>query len=107
MTAWTRRPWAVAIIAAATYRVVRLATTDPFPPAIAARSAVEDAVAARWPSYVHGVTCPWCVGFWASVLAVAATEAADRRGHLDTVLLAAAPWAISTVVGAIADREVH
>lgn len=104
---WTLRPWAVAVIAAACWRITRLATEDPFPPAVAARSAVEDWVADRAPAYAHGPTCPWCVGFWVALAATCAAQAADRRGRLDLVLLAAAPWAISAAVGAAADRELH
>jgi hypothetical protein len=36
-----------------------------------------------------------------------AAELADRRGRRDTFLLAAMPWAVSTVAGLLAEREVN
>jgi hypothetical protein len=92
------------VLAAASYRVTRLITTDRFPPAIAARSWLEQRVP---PAYAHGVTCPHCIGFWVALAAVAITETATRRGHLHRVRLAAAPWAIATAIGILADHEVH
>ena len=51
-------------------------------------------------------SCPWCFGFWTSTAVTGLAELADRRGHRDTFLLAALPWALSAVGGIIAEREV-
>lgn len=104
---WTRDPATLAVLAAASYRVTRLITTDRLPPAVAARSAVERWISDRAPAYAHGVTCPWCVGVWVAVAATAVAETAYRRRHLDRVLTLAAPWALATAIGALADHEVH
>lgn len=107
MPHWTRDPATLVVLAAASYRVTRLLTTDRFPPAVAARSAVERWVSDRAPAYAHGVTCPHCIGFWVAAATTVVAEHAHRRGHLDRIRLAAAPWALATAVGVLADHEVH
>lgn len=107
MTTWTERPWAVALIAAATYRATRFISQDTFPPMARARWAAAERLARRSPAWAELPDCPWCVGLWVALAAAAATEVVDRRGRLDLALLAAAPLAISAAVGAMSDREIH
>lgn len=100
---WLRDPLTLAVTTLAAYRITRLLTADDFPPVETARRWFED----RLPdNYAHGVRCPWCVGFWAAAAVVAAAEAAHhhRNGH-QAYLLAALPWALSTVTGLVAAHE--
>lgn len=107
MTTWTRRPWAVTLTAAACYRATRFITQDAFPPMARARLAAAERLTRRSPAWGELPDCPWCVGLWVALAASAATELADRRGRLDLALALAAPLAISAVVGAVSDREIH
>lgn len=101
---WTRDPWATLVAALAAYRLTRLVTTDDLPPARKLRALLSektpDEYAALW-------SCPWCFGFWSAAAVAGLAELADRRGRLDTFLLAAMPWALSAVGGLLAEREVH
>lgn len=101
---WVRDPWTVLVAALASYRITRLVVTDRLPPVTKAREAVADRMS---PEYAELLECPWCLGFWTSGLVAAAAELAERRGRRDAFLLAALPWAISTISGLLADREVH
>lgn len=100
---WTRDPWATLVAALAAYRLTRLVTTDDLPPARKLRALLSektpDEYAALW-------SCPWCMGAWVSLGVTLVAEAADRKGRRDTFLLAALPWAISAVVGMLAEREI-
>jgi len=100
---WTRDPWTVTLAALTAYRITRLVTTDDLPPAVRLRQwltqRTPDEYAMLW-------SCPWCFGFWTSGAVAGLAELADRRGHRDLFLLAAMPWALSTVAGMLAEREV-
>lgn len=100
---WTRDPWTVTVAALAAYRLTRLVTTDHLPPAVKLRNWLSDNTPG---DYAVLWTCPWCFGAWVSLGVTTAAEFADRRGHRDAFLLAAMPWAISTVSGFLAEREV-
>ncbi len=100
---WTRDPLTIAVAALASYRLTRLITTDHLPVVVDARNRAERATPLN---YQMLWTCPWCLGFWVALLVTGAAEVADRRGHHDTFLIAAMPWAISAVSGTIAEREV-
>lgn len=103
-TPWTRDPWTVLVAALASYRVTRLITTDHLPPAEKFR----DWAADRMPAgYETLWTCPHCVGFWVAAATAATAEVFDRKRRRPLFLLLAMPWAISTVTGAIAEREVN
>lgn len=53
----------------ASFRLWRLWAVDSLPPAKWVRRRVERAVHVRFgPHWAAGVTCPWCAGFWASVV---------------------------------------
>jgi hypothetical protein len=100
---WVRDPWTVTIAALAAYRLTRLVTTDDLPPANRLRQALSDATP---DAYAMLWSCPWCLGFWTSGAVTAAAELADRKGRRDAFLLAALPWAVSTVAGFLAEREI-
>jgi hypothetical protein len=100
---WIRDPLALAVSALASYRLTRLMTTDHLPPAEKARTWLEE----RTPgNYAVLWTCPWCFSFWTSAAIVAVGEIAERKGRRNTFLLALMPWALSTVAGMIAEREI-
>lgn len=101
---WTRDPWTALIATLASYRVTRLITTDHLPPAEDLRNWLAD----RTPEgYDTLWACPWCLGFWVAAATAALAELADRKRKRKLFLLLAMPWAISTVTGAIAEREVN
>jgi hypothetical protein len=103
MRPWTRDPVTLAVTTLAAYRVTRLITTDKLPPVVTARRELADRLPETW---AFGITCPHCVGFWVSGVAVAACEYAHRsRAGRRAYLLAALPWAISAAVGLLAERE--
>lgn len=88
----TPDPWETALLAAASYRLWKLASED----TIADRP--REWVLARTPEWVEDfLGCPWCAGFWISLGAVGAHRAAPRA-----TLAAAAPFAVSAAVGAVA-----
>jgi hypothetical protein len=101
---WTRDPVALVVAALASYRLTRLVTTDHLPFVVDARNKLERATPLK---YQMLWTCPWCFGFWSALAVTVTGEIAERRGHRDAFLLAATPWAISTVSGMIAEREVN
>ena len=90
--------------ALAAYRITRLVTTDHLPPMQQLRAVLEDNTPA---GYDVLWSCPWCMGFWTSAAVTGLAELADRHGKRDLFLLAAMPWALSTVSGMIADKEAH
>jgi hypothetical protein len=100
---WIRDPLALAVSALASYRLTRLMTTDHLPPAEKARTWLEEKTPGN---YAVLWTCPWCFGAWVSLGVTLAAEVADRKGRPDVFLLAAMPWALSTVAGMIAEREI-
>ena len=102
---WTSDPVALAVAALAAARLTRLATTDTWPPAAAAREAAYNTVARRAPDWAHGVDCPWCVAPWVAAAVVAGFEAADRAGRNRVWVLACLPLAIAQLVGMASDLE--
>jgi len=88
--------WLV-IDGAAAYRLWRLLAHDTFPPVARARDAVLVRYGDRWPGEL--LTCPWCLGWWVSVLVVAGTALVPGWW-----LPAAAALTLSTVVGLMAER---
>jgi hypothetical protein len=80
----------LAVDAAATYRLTRLATRDTFPPAVAVRERLEE-LPAGWSDIAH---CPWCVSVWAGVAVSAARTVAPRAWRPVATALA-----LSAVVG--------
>jgi hypothetical protein len=100
---WTRDPWTVIVAALASYRITRLVTADHLPP----MQKLRDTLTEKTPAgYDILWTCPWCCGWWVSLALTGAAELADRHGHRDAFLLAAMPWAVSTVAGLLAEHEV-
>lgn len=87
----TPTPWQTTILAAAAYRLWRLAAED----SILDRPRDRIAGASEWADEL--IACPWCLGFWIS----AGTWAAYQKQPERTVALAS-PWAISTAVGVLA-----
>lgn len=87
-------PWVALVLALGVYRIVRLVGWDEFPPVARARAwvvgerkvkvgsgnaqmgltngAADDEVVFDRPLLEHFLTCPFCVGFWLSVLAYVA-----------------------------------
>lgn len=99
---WTSDPWTALVAALASYRVTRLITTDHFPPAERFRDWATD----RMPDgYEVLWSCPHCVGFWVAAATAATAEVLDRKRKRPLFLLLAMPWALSTVSGMIAERE--
>lgn len=86
----------------AAYRLTRLVTTDHLPPAVKLRNWLSDNTPG---DYAVLWTCPWCMSFWFSSAVAATAELADRAGKRDAFLLAAMPWAISTISGFLAEQE--
>lgn len=93
--------WETLLLVAATYRVWRLVShdmvTDPvrawvFPPR---KKAGGDTVH-RWQYGLEFLQCPWCAGFWLSLLAWGAWQLWPHG-----TLVAAAPLAVSMLVGII------
>jgi hypothetical protein len=101
---WTRDPWTALVAALASYRVTRLITTDHFPPAERFRDWATDQMP---DGYEVLWSCPHCVGFWVAAATAATAEAFDRKRKRHWFLLLAMPWAISTVSGVIAEREIN
>lgn len=101
---WTSDPVALTVTALASYRLTRLVTADHLPPAVRLRAWLSDHTPDE---YAMLWSCPWCFGFWTSAALTATAELADRKGHRHTFLLAAAPWAISTVAGFLAEQETN
>ena len=99
---WTSDPVALVVAALTAYRLTRLITTDDLPPAVKLRQYLSESTSDE---YAMLWSCPWCFGFWTSAAVTAAAELADRAGKRDAFLLAAMPWAISTVAGFLAERE--
>lgn len=87
----TPGPWETVVLAAAAYRLWRLAAED----SILDRP--RDRLLADRPGLDEFVACPWCLGFWIGAGTWAAYQAQPER-----TVAAAAPWAISTGVGVLA-----
>lgn len=86
------------VICLAAYRVTRLVTTDD----IALRPRLwltEKLEATRFSSYTKGITCPWCVGFWISLVIVLVSNIYVRIPYPALYV-----GAVSTVVGLIGGK---
>lgn len=104
----------------ATARVTRLFVDDDFPPVVALRDAylrflakkfdaVESEDGARKADSWYGlVQCPWCFGFWASLLATGyAWLSFNGDGKLDWWWwVPNLPWAVSWLVGFMSVRDI-
>lgn len=89
------------LITLAAYRIWRLIAEDSFPPTEKVVQAFESAVKRRFGvDWAAGVYCPWCSGFHCCVLIWAITWA-FRPLPLPFIW----PWAMSTAVGFLAQRD--
>lgn len=104
---WYRDPVALVVDTLAVARLTRLVTADTWPPAEQARRAVYDRVEAHAPGWGHGIDCPWCMSPWIAAAVVALHETAARAGRGRLAVLALLPLAISTIVGTLAEQEIH
>lgn len=104
---WYRDPITLAATTLAAARLTRLVTADTWPPAAKAREAAYRHIEARAPGWGHGVDCAWCVSPWVAAALVALHEAAARTGRGRLAVLALLPLAISTIVGTLAEQEIH
>jgi hypothetical protein len=106
---WTKSPAALAVAAAASYRLTRLWLTDDFPPVRAVQRPLIAALAKheeRHRGKPHPLAplldCPWCVGFWISagvVLASSVPGLATAWRPISTAL------ALSTAVGFLSKHD--
>lgn len=95
-------PWTGAVLTLAVFRLVRLAGWDDFPLAVRLRAVLLGQDDPGKPSYRRPVVaellhCPFCVGWWFSLLVYLAWIWQPRD-----VLYACAPLALSGAVGLIA-----
>lgn len=104
---WYRDPITLAATTLAAARLTRLITADTWPPAVKARETAYQHIEQRAPGWGHGVDCAWCVSPWVAALLVAAHETAARTGRHRALTLTLLPLAISTVVGTLAEQEIH
>lgn len=94
-------PWQFALLALGTYRVWRLAAIDDMPWLVRGRNWAVGAeeLAGVWtfrrPTLAHMISCPWCLGWWSSLAAVALWWLAPHAA-----LLIAVPFAVAAAVGA-------
>ena len=101
-------PWHALVLALAAYRLARLIGWDEFPPVAKLRAWATGQYTSKGP-YVDGnhllyrrpllehfLTCPFCQGFWTSVIVYLAW----RFAPVET-LYACAPFALSAAVGLI------
>jgi hypothetical protein len=95
--------WAV-VIGLAAFRLYRIAGVDSITEPFHGRLNASQHPAARWFSDL--VSCPWCIGFWASVGLTALGWWADQFGAYEAVAIA---LAASTVCGVTAsvDQRLH
>lgn len=75
-TDWTRDPVAVAVLALATHRLTRMGLLDRVP-----FGALRDRLINHKPDgrIAELLTCPWCLGWWASVGVVLAASLLPAR----------------------------
>lgn len=103
-------PWVAVVLALGVYRICRLIGWDDFPPVRKIRARLtgertrvnpvesrDPIVTYDRPTLEHFLTCPFCLGFWLSVVAY------DLWWFEPTwTVRALAPWALSGAVGLIA-----
>ena len=80
--------------ALAAYRITRLVVLDSFPPVERAR----ERLSARGESWDDMLHCPWCSGFWVSVLVGIAVQVAPDQWEPVAIV-----FALSAVVGIISE----
>lgn len=105
-------PWIAVVLALGTYRIVRLIGWDDWPYAVRLRHwlggrnernkgekvfANDERGTYMHPTVAKFISCPWCVGFWLSVIVYLAWRFAPTE-----TLYALAPFALSAAVGLIA-----
>lgn len=103
-------PWVGVVLALAVYRVARLVGWDDFPLALLYRRRLtgervrynhtesrDPILSYDRPTLQHFLTCPFCVGFWLSLVAYL-----GWRFFPTETLYVAAPLALSAAVGLIA-----
>lgn len=62
------------LMSLAAYRVWRLLALDDLPPLVKARTRFQDAIAERHgDDWADGIACPFCSGFWVSLVVVVVT----------------------------------
>lgn len=87
-------PWEALVLAAASFRLWRLAAEDTL------LDVPRDRVLTRSPEWAEDlVDCPWCLGFWISLGACVSWRMWPRA-----TLTAAAPFAVSAAVGLVAEH---
>lgn len=103
-------PWVGIVIALGVYRLCRLIGWDDFPPVKRIRARLTGEVTYRnstenrderiyrydRPTLEHFITCPFCLGFWLSLIAYACWYVEPKW-----TVYALAPWALSGAVGLI------
>lgn len=88
----------VVLEALAAYRLYRLLAVDDLPPVATARDWIVRKVdKAHGDEWAHGLECPWCLGFWCSLLVVGLLDLA-----VSVPLPALQVAAVSTLVGLLA-----
>lgn len=95
---WVGTIWLI-IYSLAAFRITRLITRDSLPP----MARLRDHVLNRWGNspWSELIVCPWCMGFWVSLGAVAvASTPAHHVGQWVAV-----PLAMSAIIGMIASRD--
>lgn len=91
--------WAAVLLALAAYRTFRLVGEDKITerPRHRLLYELEFRREGRGTYWQEFITCPWCAGFWIALVWFAAFELWEHA-----TVVAAVPFAISTVVGLIA-----
>lgn len=100
-------PWVFVLLGLASWRLWRLLAQDDLPPLLSLRNRVVGAVwspaANAWlfdrPVLAHFLQCSYCAGFWIT-LGWWLTWSAEPHW----TLVAAAPFALSAMVGLVAQR---
>lgn len=78
------------LVPLAAYRLQRIVTADTWPPSRHLRRLLRDRIAdvptasrarVRRADLFDLMTCPWCLGFWVSLVVVVATDLYVRRTH--------------------------
>lgn len=97
------------LVTLATLRVTRLVTTDSIGQwwlyAPLYKKAFTQQPPPRWAKYIEGLTCPFCVGFWIGIVALASLALVGGPGDAaEWWRWLAGAFALNWVVGHVAGR---
>lgn len=93
--------WAI-VIGLAAFRIYRIAGVDAITEPIHGRLNASRNPVAQWMSEL--VSCPWCIGFWASVALTFMLWRAGRCTRREAVAIALAASTVCGVTGSIDNR---